>query len=88
MLTYYLAVFIQIFLDLYSFLLLARVLLSWVQKPLDHPVIFFIHDVTDPVLNLVKRFLPKTAMIDFSPVIVFFGIELIKNFFLYLLNAS
>ncbi|MFA5947557.1 MAG: YggT family protein [Candidatus Gracilibacteria bacterium] len=37
----------------------------------------FLHDVTDPVLNLAKKLPHRISMFDFSPIIAIFGIEII-----------
>ena len=62
-------------LRIYSFLILGRVLLSWVplftQRPLDlrNPFVRFLVDVTEPVLAPVRRY-TMIGMIDLSPIAV------------------
>jgi YggT family protein len=61
----------------YIILIFIRVLLSWVPRmpinPTARAVIDFVHQVTDPYLNLFRRFLPPLGggrmMIDISPII-------------------
>jgi YggT family protein len=55
----------------YNLILLARVLMSWLPNiDRGHPVVRFIHDVTEPVLRPIRQALPQTMGIDFSPMIV------------------
>ncbi len=71
------------FLQLFNFVLLARVLLSWIPMDTSNPtiaqIVGFIHDVTEPVLAPVRNALPQTGMIDLSPLIVFFGISFVTS---------
>ena len=81
----YLVAFIKIFFDLYSFLVIVRVLLSWFpHRP--HNVLFdFINEATNPVMNLAKRIIPPIGMIDISPIVVLLALDLIKSVLLGLI---
>jgi YggT family protein len=58
-------------LEIYSFVVLARVLLTWVPN-LDpyHPAVQLLHQVTEPVLEPARRLIPPIGMIDISPIVV------------------
>ena len=67
--------FISIFSDIYSFFIFFRIILSWVPtKP--NQLTYFISDVTDPYLMFCRRLLPPIAMIDFSPILALFLLDL------------
>lgn len=51
-------------------LILARVLLSWVDPVAGNPLAKFVVDTTEPILSPVRRVLPRTGMLDLSPLIV------------------
>jgi YggT family protein len=60
----------------YAVLIFIRILLSWFRLPYSRPLnIFleFVTDVTDPYLNLWRRFLPMVRLgpgaIDLSPMV-------------------
>lgn len=61
----------------YIILIFARILLSWIPRipynPALSAVIGFIQDVTNPYLNLFRRFLPPVGgggfALDLSPII-------------------
>ena len=61
----------------YLILIFARILLSWIPRlPYNRylrAVVDFIHQVTDPYLNLFRRFLPPVGgrgfALDLSPII-------------------
>ena len=51
-------------------LILARVLLSWVDPTGRGRLAAFIFQMTEPILAPVRRALPRTGMFDLSPLIV------------------
>ena len=60
-------------------LVIAVVIASWVDAPHDHPVVKLLRDVTDPVLNPIRRALPTMGGIDYSPVVVLIGLRLLRG---------
>ena len=65
-----------ILLQLYSYVLLARALVSWIPN-LDpyHPAVQFLYSITEPVLEPIRKLVPPLGgMIDISMIIAFFGI--------------
>ena len=64
----------------YLILIFARILLSWIPRmpynPVLSAVVNFIHEVTDPYLNLFRRVLPPVGgggfALDLSPMIATF----------------
>ncbi len=66
--------------DLYSLVVLVAVILSWVQLPHDNPVSQFVNSMTDPVLGPIRRALPPMGGLDFSPMILLVGLQMLKGF--------
>lgn len=63
-------------------LLLLRVILSWVQKERYNRATIFICDIFEPVLKPVRKILPSNKVgIDFSPIVIFIILEVIKQSF-------
>lgn len=60
---------ISMFLNLYSLVILARVLMSWVQVDPDSPLARTLIDLTEPVLGPIRNALSPAAGLDFSPII-------------------
>lgn len=58
-------------LDLYMFIIIIRVLLSWIKVNQFNPVVKMIYNVTEPVLAPVRAIIPDLGGIDISPVVVF-----------------
>jgi len=65
-------------LDLYSLVLLASIVLSWVQLPDDNPFVRIVRQLTEPVLERVRRILPTAGGFDFSALIVIVALNLLK----------
>ncbi len=63
-------------LSLYSFVILARLLLSWVPDMVDpyHPAMQFLHQITEPILEPARRLIPPIGMIDISATVVLLAI--------------
>ncbi len=68
----------------YFFIVLLRVLMSWVpmftQRPLDYsnPIVKILLNLTEPVLAPLRRFL-IIGMLDLSPMVVLFSLGLIAG---------
>jgi len=62
---------------LYSFVILARVLMSWVQGDPNSPLARTLIDLTEPVLAPIRNLLPPTAGLDFSPIIAIVLLQVI-----------
>ncbi|MEK6559039.1 MAG: YggT family protein [Planctomycetota bacterium] len=65
---------------LYEIALLIRIVLSWVPHNPYNQAVRFLYRITDPVLIPIRKLIPPFKGIDFSPVIVFFGLDIIKRF--------
>ena len=67
-------------LTLYLFILLVRILLTWIPN-IDHynPIVRFLYDVTEPVLRPIRNALPPMSGFDLSPLVVFFGIRILQS---------
>ncbi|MCD6459732.1 YggT family protein [bacterium] len=62
----------------YEMILFFRIILSWVSPDPYNPIVRFLYSFTEPVLAPVRKLIPPLGgMLDLSPMIVFFVIELI-----------
>jgi YggT family protein len=75
------AVVLNMVLQLYMWIVIARVVISWVNADPYNPIVRAIVSVTEPVLYRVRRALPVYGGgIDFSPIVVFVGIYFLQVF--------
>ncbi len=65
--------------DLYSLVVLAAVIMSWIQLPPNHPAVQFVRQLTEPVLAPIRKVLPPAGGLDFSPMILILGLQLLKG---------
>jgi len=65
--------------------IIARVIVSWVAPTSRHPAVAFLCRYTDPVLEPVRRRLPQTGGVDFSPMVVLLVLIVLRNVIVRLL---
>jgi YggT family protein len=66
---------------LYMWIIIIRVVLSWVRPDPYNPIVQALYAITEPVLSRLRRRLPLVAGgIDFSPIIVIFAIVFLQIF--------
>jgi YggT family protein len=61
-----------------SVAIVGRTLLSWVSLADDHPIAVIVVQVTEPILGPIRRTLPKTGTLDFSPIVAIVTLLLIR----------
>jgi len=73
--------FVGWLLDLYSWVIIAAALITWVSPDPRNPIVVFLRRATEPVLEPVRRLLPpwRTAGLDLSPVIVLIAIQFVQR---------
>jgi YggT family protein len=62
--------FVQLLVTVVWLLVLGRVLVSWVDPRGTNQLSAFLIQTTEPLLAPIRRLLPTTGMIDFSPLIL------------------
>jgi len=76
-----LATLVNMVLQLYMWIIIARAVLSWVNPDPYNPIVQFLHRSTDPLLYRVRKWIPiHTGGMDFSPIIVIFAIIFLQQF--------
>jgi YggT family protein len=73
--------FIGWLLDLYSYVIIAAAIITWVSPDPRNPIVQFLYKATEPVLRPVRNLLPpwKTGGLDLSPLIVIIAIQFIER---------
>ena len=78
---------INIAFELLIWLLMIRIILSWLPHNRFHPLIDLIYKATEPILNPFRNMINPIGGIDLSPIIVFFLLRLIQRYLMnYLLS--
>jgi YggT family protein len=68
-------------LQIFTFLIIARAVLSWVNPDPNNGIVRFIHSSTDPLLDKVRSKIPPMGMFDVSALLVL-AVLLFLNTFL------
>jgi YggT family protein len=68
--------------NVYYIVLFGRIILSWF--PLQPgtamaSIASILFQLTEPVLGPVRRLIPSIGMIDISPIVVFFGLQILQS---------
>ena len=80
-----LAYVVDIAFEVYIFILFARVICSWIRLNPYGKVFQFIFSLTEPLLAPIRRLMPKTMMLDFSPMILMLVLILLQRLLLTLI---
>ena len=81
--------FVQVFIGVYTLLIIAYILTSWIRLPYQpwlNRVQRFLYDVCDPYLRIFRRFIPPVGPLDLSPMVAIFVLLIIKNVLVSLLQ--
>ena len=71
---------LDLILSAYLLILIAAVVASWINADPYHPVVRFLYNVTEPVLEKVRQRIPAVVGgFDLSPIIVWIAIVFAKR---------
>ncbi len=65
--------------DVYTLIVLLSVIVSWINLPPDHPAVKFSSVLTEPVLAPIRRAIGPVSGLDFSPLILLIGLQLLRR---------
>jgi YggT family protein len=69
---------IGLLVNIYFFALLGMIILSWVAPGSNHPAIYLLYQITEPVMAPFRKALPAMGGMDFSPILVFILINIVQ----------
>ena len=81
---------VKLFFDILTWAIIIRVLLTWIPglSPY-HPLVRALASITDPILEPARRIIPPIGMIDISPIVVLFVLQLVREFLIrFLINLA
>ena len=75
------ATIVDIVLNLYMWILIARAILSWVNPDPYNPIVKFLYNITEPLMYRVRRILPlQFGGIDLTPMVIIIAIIFLRSF--------
>lgn len=77
-----LARLLDVALTIFYWLILIKAIISWVNPDPYNAIVQFLHKVTEPVLEPIRKMLPASLKfgIDISPIVAFLAIIFLKSF--------
>lgn len=74
-------------LTIYMWIIIGRVIISWVNADPYNPIVRFLYEATEPLLSRIRRVLPLSfGGIDFSPMILILAIMFVQSFLIQTLK--
>jgi len=73
-------------LDIAKWILIAHIVMGWLinfqvlnmRQPFVSQLYFGLNNLLEPIYRPIRRFLPSAGGMDFSPIVVFFGIYALR----------
>jgi YggT family protein len=78
---------VNFLLTVYTFVIIARVFLTWTNISPYHPVAQWIYRLTEPVLAPIRSFMPQTGMLDWSPMIAMILVIIVRQVVIMVLSS-
>lgn len=77
---------INITVDVVTLLVIIQVLLSFFMSPY-HPIRQTIDRIVQPMLDPIRRVLPQTGMLDFSPMVLILLLYIVRSLLIGVLRS-
>lgn len=74
-------VIIVAFISVYEWVVIISVLMSWFIRDPYHPVRQGVDNLVRPLLDPIRRMMPSTGMIDFSPIVLLILLRFVRMLF-------
>ena len=75
-----LANLLDIVITIYIWVVIIRVVVSWINVDRNNPYVQFLVRITEPVLYKIRRYLPDFGGLDLSPMVLVLGLYFVQSF--------
>ncbi|MBD3426205.1 MAG: YggT family protein [Candidatus Omnitrophica bacterium] len=82
-----LALLISLLFNVVYFILIIRIILSWVNPDPYNEIVQIIYRISEPILAPFRRLPLQMGAIDFSPILAFIVLSVLRNFIVNLLYS-
>ena len=69
---------ISMILNIYFWGLLASIIASWIAPHSGNPALMLVQQLLEPLQSLFRKVLPPMGGLDFSPIFIFLGIQVVE----------
>ena len=71
---------VDLVITLYTFIIVGRVIISWVNPDPYNPIVRFLHNATDPVFDRIRRVIPLVfGGFDLTPIVVLIALTFFQR---------
>ena len=71
---------ISLVIQIYIFIVIARALVSWVNPDPYNPIVPFLYNVTEPVLQRIRKILPlQFGGVDLTPIALLIALSVLQQ---------
>lgn len=78
----------NLFFSIITWMVIIRVILSWIPHNPKSPLLRILYEVTDPILAPIRKLIPRSGMaLDFSPIIAIFLLGFVQRFVINLIYS-
>ena len=70
---------LNLFLTVLWIAIIGRAILSWFDRGMRNPISQFLFTITEPIIAPIRQIMPRTGMIDFSPLIAIIVIAILRQ---------
>jgi len=74
-----LAKLINLVFSAYIWIVVGRAIISWVNADPYNPIVRFLIQATDPVLEKIRRYVPPMGGLDLSPMLLIFALYFLQG---------
>ncbi|MHB1006952.1 MAG: YggT family protein [Chloroflexota bacterium] len=86
---YWLYNFVDLLFNILIFAILARALLSWfVPNPGNNRLMMVLIEITEPIISPIRRVMPRMGMLDLSPLVAMFALQIVQTLLLQAMRAA
>lgn len=71
-------------LTIYNYIILARVISSWIIRDPSSQIIRFLYAVTEPILAPIRNIMPNMGL-DFSPIVAYLLLNILRRILISIL---
>lgn len=64
--------------QIYTYLIFARVIMSWIIRNPGNPIYHFLYEITEPLLAPIRNIMPSMGL-DLSPIIAYMVLNLLAR---------
>jgi YggT family protein len=75
----YLVSFVMLFVQVLSYAIIGRVIMSWIDQPGTMRITVILRDITEPVLGPLRSVLPNMGGLDFTPIVAMLLLQVLES---------